>query len=153
MILKGYKKDNHWIYTEWQVTYPMNWTKIVFAANSQLQYIKDYAVFYGKTEHELRDITSAVLKSNGDLSATGLLKINASAIKIRGTMYDMPIDITLTSESEFVQVTFYFNGDFPEDEDNGFVIKWLYNMFGVMLDSMEIMGHLKAFISDNFISE
>jgi hypothetical protein len=150
MTIRGYEKDGAWVYTEWNVTFMMQWHQIVHAINAIVHLVEGYSIYYGKTGLQLEDWTMKVMDNGGDLIAAGFLDVDMDVLKIRGTMNDCPIDLVFINQSEFIELTFYDNGDFPEEDYLAQL--WLYEKFSNLLNSMEIIGNVK-YVMDVMSSE
>jgi hypothetical protein len=140
MLVKGYKRDGSWVYTEWKLTAQMGWGQIVYAMNAMINAVNGYSVFYGKTGCVLNDVTNEVQIAGDNLLRAGLMVKNSDILKIRGTISNIPIDITMRAEAEFMQITFLNEGVFPTEDY--VAIPWLYDTFGAILDTIELLGHL-----------
>jgi hypothetical protein len=140
MVIKGYHRDGSWVYVEWALTFSMGWKPMVYAVNSILPAIQDCSVFSGKNGMPLDDFTDVINANNGNMVQAGLMRQDNDVLKVRGTISDVSIDITLHNQAEFMQLTFLNDGFFP-DEDY-IAIPWLYDVFGALLDRMEIVGHV-----------
>jgi hypothetical protein len=140
VLVKGYKRDGSWVYTEWKLTVAMGWKQVVYAMNAMVGSVDGYSVFYGKSGCVLDDVTKEVKSAGDNLLRAGLMVKDSDILKIRGTISNIPIDITMRAEAEFMQVTFLNEGLFPAEDY--VAIPWLYDTFGATLDKIELLGHL-----------
>ena len=99
MTLSGVKKEGNWLYSEWQLTYPVGWEHICAAASLIYQYTKDPEILIGDAGGESKanvgdekDILS--LNESGYLTIRGMSEI----VKV-------PLMITFYNQTDYVRAT------------------------------------------------
>lgn len=143
MTVRGFKKEGNFVYVEWELAFIMEWENIVHAANALANTMNHLNVFCGKNGEEMRDITG-LLSAEKNLIDIGMLNHEMDGIRLRGRISDMDIDVTFKTQADFMNVTFYDNGFFPEDYY--VAMWWLYETFGKMMSTIELMGHVNSIV-------
>jgi hypothetical protein len=146
MTIRGFKKDGDFVYVEWELAFIMEWENIVHAANALIDGMNNMTIFCGKNGESMRDITGLLTATNdqSNLIDIGMLNHEMDVVRIRGSISNMDLDVTLKTQADFMNVTFYDNGFFPEDYY--VAMWWLYETFGKMMNTIELMGHVNNII-------
>lgn len=99
MKLLGVRKDEHSLYSEWNLTYRVGWERICKAAALIWQYTGDAEVFTGDADSEAK----ADVKDTLDLHALD----EAGYLTIRGIseILKVPVMITFYNQLDLVRVT------------------------------------------------
>lgn len=99
MKLLGVRKDENWLYSEWNLTYRVGWEHICKAASLIYQYTQNPEIFTGDAYDE-----KEIKVDNAD----GVLEIGeAGSLTIRGVsdILKIPVLITFYNQLDLVKAT------------------------------------------------
>ena len=99
MKLLGVKKENNWLYSEWQLTYRVGWGHIVSAAALIYEYTKNPEIFVGDANGE-QEVTVGASEEIRSLDERGYLTVRGVSEILR-----VPMVITFYNQLDLVRAT------------------------------------------------
>ena len=99
MKLLGVKKDDNWLYSEWQLTYRVGWGHIVSAAALIYEYTKNPEIFVGDANGE-QEVTVGASEEIRSLDERGYLTVRGVSEILR-----VPMVITFYNQLDLVRAT------------------------------------------------
>ena len=133
MVLKGVKRQDNWLFSEWRLTYRVGWESICAAAERIYQYTKDPEILISDAGGQ-EAVSVAEAKAVREIREAGSLTIRGISKVLR-----VPVSVTFCNQLDLVHATVACaTEEFREADYQKFNLS-----MGQFMDSIELAMYTK----------
>lgn len=143
MVLIKFVETKSWIIMDWEMTYELNWNRILHTANKTIQNFTDLKIVTSDIKDQnKKDVTDEFWKNKKNLMVAPFTKRECDKFNICGINPSLGCVVNLTFFTNTKKVQVYIPRSAIKDYDLDHKYMALSKAFGPFLDSIEIMGYI-----------